>query len=139
MRYFYLREESGLPSTCVASELVNDDKTVRFAISTYNPVDRFSKKEARDQATERLNSGNYFSEVPVFSPFTKRFIVEMLATLDAPLRTKQAAALWLSNYWYNASKNKRAYPTDEAAILSSVPPVSPAPASVDEEIKTFRA
>ena len=57
VRFFYLRS-NGFPVACVAYIL--EDSNVRYALSVYNPKDKFSKKFAREVAASRLNKGKYF-------------------------------------------------------------------------------
>lgn len=57
VRFFYLRN-NGFPVACVAYML--EGNNIRYALSVYNPKDKFSKKFAREIAVARLNKGKSF-------------------------------------------------------------------------------
>lgn len=64
MRIFYLRDSTGLPVICVASEL-RPDNQVEFAVTTYNPRDDFDKDRMRHIAEQRLKKGKVFKPIPL--------------------------------------------------------------------------
>lgn len=95
MRWFYLKDENKFPVACVASELMGD--AVLFAISTYNPLDRFDREMARKVATGRLASKKVLGIVPANEQRIKERIVKAIAGNDQiPARTVRAAKYWLS-------------------------------------------
>lgn len=57
-KIFYLRNKHGHRVACVASEL--DGDLLRFAVSSHNPKDKFSKDVARRVAVGRLQARRCF-------------------------------------------------------------------------------
>lgn len=100
MRLFYLRDTNKFPVACVISERFKDYR-VRFAVSTHNPVDRYSKLDARNVAAIRLLTGKHW-ETPIITPrgATKVGVVSIIADPDNnfPLRARAAAKLWLETH-----------------------------------------
>ena len=107
MRIFYLRDETNFPTACVATEK-EDDGQIRFAVSTWNPVDEFSRSMARRIAIGRLdakNRGWSINGPPYDYALTCSFNVKARIVLTIaendhllyPQRTVKAAILWLVN------------------------------------------
>jgi len=94
MKLFYLHNKNNFPVACVASDL-KPDGSILVAVSTYNPIDPFDKRVARDVAIGRLASGRHFFCINA-SNNVKARILELIAGSEyIPNRTKVAARLWL--------------------------------------------
>jgi hypothetical protein len=94
MKIFYLRDRTGLPVTCVVSGMKLSG--IVFAVSTYNPIDVFSKRIAREVATGRLAKEG--GEHLCAGNNVKQRLVRQIAVNDKlPTRTRLAAKLWLKN------------------------------------------
>lgn len=96
MRIFYLRNSSKFPVACVISERRGDK--IQFAVSTHNPVDRYSRFDARGEACIKILTKD-FAEVYIVPGRgeTKKSIVKFIAdpSNGYPFRTQEAARLWL--------------------------------------------
>jgi hypothetical protein len=94
MKTFFLHDKNRLPVTCVVTELKVSG--VLFAVSTYNPIDIFSKRIARDVATGRLVT-NGGSSVSSGKDVKVRILKAIISDTEMPTRTREAAKLWLKN------------------------------------------
>jgi hypothetical protein len=105
MKIFYLRDERKFPVACVASELLDGGKTVRFAVATHNPADRFDRVRAREVAAGRLHKSKNIAEIARPEVRIKAAVVTAIM-MDESLstRTRDAARLWLSQEAANAAQ-----------------------------------
>jgi hypothetical protein len=96
MKLFYLRDKKRQPVACVAWDY--DGKTIRFALSTYNPIDPYKKEIGRALAIGRFSFAPHTigTAVPIVGVPTILGII-VHDGHDFPARTRRAAELWLKN------------------------------------------
>lgn len=105
MRFFYLRDEHGHPIGCLASDLDKTTNTIKYAVSVCNPIDIFSKEDARIYTAGRLALGQ-FDSIPLdkHKGKTKQHILEFISLgvtktgMKIPQRAKDAAKRWLAKH-----------------------------------------
>jgi hypothetical protein len=98
MKFFYLRDENNNPVACVASYRIPSGDEIFYGVSTHNPIDRFSRQEARVHAVMHSDQNHPYSGRAALRPGVKQDIVTQIANNDKmPKRTRAAAKLWLDN------------------------------------------
>jgi hypothetical protein len=112
IKFFYLRNERGFPVACIASQFQGETH-VKYAVSTHNPLDTYSKNRARNIAVGRLAMGtpyssyvkeddkNYSSfvgEVEVSDCIKATILEDITCDNYFPQRTRDAAKLWLTKF-----------------------------------------
>jgi hypothetical protein len=99
MKHFYLRDETGFPVACVASEIAGDGdaKHIRFAMSIRNPLDVYDRQRGRSIAEARLTKGKDVVTTAL-SPAVKHNIMEAIRVRNLPQRVREAAAHWLATH-----------------------------------------
>ncbi len=80
MKIVYVRTESGFPVGCIATERKGD--IILFGVSSYNPLDKFSKSEARKQAADRLSSDPHWVPVAKEKGRTREYLLYRLIELN---------------------------------------------------------
>lgn len=104
VRIYWLRNANRQPVACVASEVRQDNEgpTIYFAVSTYNPVDKFDRALGRDIATGRLRKS--IDGIPYGINASHRIMEEIVSTdfVTYPQRTREAAELWLETHPWKA-------------------------------------
>lgn len=114
MRFFYLRDEHGHPIGCVASELSGD--TVKYAVSTCNPLDQFKRDQARELAAGRIAIGKCFTLAKDTFKGQVKVRILTLITLNPtyPQRAREAARLWLTQQEKKVREKAALAKVDEA-------------------------
>lgn len=104
MKFFYLRDKKNHPVACVASFVHNGD--IYYGVSTHNPIDVFSKHEARVHAV--MNGLKGPNGRVHLQKGVKPIVVEQIANNpDVPKRAKEAARLWLETHYQNSLEESR--------------------------------
>lgn len=97
MKFFYLRDESRNPIGLVASHKVGE--WIEFAISTWNPKDKFDKKIAKEVAVGRLKNND--SYLVRGGEKVKTRIMKVLVDPGyrlMPRKARKAAQLWIDSH-----------------------------------------
>jgi hypothetical protein len=106
MRYFYLRNRKGFPVGCVASDkfpMGNGLSIIRFGVSSYNPIDKFNKTQAKIGAQNRINEKGPYIVVgrPEWVGHVKETIMVAISYKNmegVSHDSREAAKLWLKRY-----------------------------------------
>lgn len=103
-KYFFLRDERRTPVGCVASKWKNNRLYV--GLSTWNPKDRFDRREAKLIAFKRMSEMRaYWNASSLVGKNVKleimRYIVEGKDghVWPIPHRARKAAQLWIDNLY----------------------------------------
>lgn len=99
MRVMYLRDKNYRPVGCVAMHLHSKRRTVRFQVSTWNPVDEFDRALARQLALGRMvDSPNVVKSDKEFGDMfavTMEVMTSIANGKQYPSRARKAAAKWV--------------------------------------------
>lgn len=98
-RIMYLRDKNRRPIGCVAMHLHSKRRTVRFQVSTWNPVEDFDKAFGRQLALGRMvdtpsivRSSEGFNDM---YQVTLNVMQSIANGKDYPSRARRAAQRWL--------------------------------------------
>jgi len=109
IKMFYLRDKHGFPVACVASTKETED-TVKYTVSTHNPMDRYDKKTARHIALGRLTKFNPLRSTSELSPLggivsmggaIRKDIVQDIINGPFPQRARDAAKYMMKTVFYS--------------------------------------